>query len=89
MTRRMKMQKGKYVGAIFTDDQKKARRLWGLANEREVKISEAIRTTNMLTRTQAHARLDMIYDHIEKMRAEAQDLFSDVRDSFTIASGRL
>lgn len=85
-----RMTKGKYAGATFTPDQKKARRWWERAQKDQCALLDALCTTDAtLTREEYHARLDKVFDSIERRRAKALDLFPEVDQSFTIATLRV
>lgn len=81
------MQKGKYVDTKFTADQKKARAIWTRAREQETALMDGLMLIHPNhSRKELHRRLDKRLDQIERLRAKAEDLFSDVDESFTIAS---
>ena len=81
------MKPGKYVGHKFTKDQKQARRLWERYREQEATINDALMVITLgETRQVLHARLDRRLDTIAKGKARAEEMFPEVRESFTIAS---
>ncbi len=81
------MKAGKYVDHKFTQDQKKARMLWRLSNKEICEINDALKIITWgSTRKAMHDRLDRRLDTIEKRQASAKALFSDVENSFTIAT---
>ena len=86
----MKMKPGKYVHHKFTADQKKARAKWERAREQRLAIEDALMVvTYRVPRQELHDRLDRRLDTIERMEASAKELFPDVSESYTIASGTM
>lgn len=61
----------------YTDQQKKARRMWQCANEYYFELVDALRTSpdGQISREKFHANLDMVLDAIERNREEAIELF--------------
>lgn len=86
----MKMQKGKYVGATFTKEQRRARKLHQEALDDWCNLCDALMCMpDDRPREELHKRLDQALDHIDKKREIAKELFPDVRESFTIAQGTI
>ena len=85
----MKLKKGKYVGCTFSAEQKKARSFWRRASEQECGLRDGLMICDMPNRAECHKKLDKRLDQIERLRNTATELFSDVSESFTIASGTL
>jgi hypothetical protein len=84
------MKPGKYVNHKFTADQKKARAIWRRADEELIAIDDALMVLPIVDdRAELHARLDRRLDAIERGYARAKELFPDVSESFTIASGTM
>lgn len=86
----MKMTPGKYVNHKFTADQRRARAIWDRAHKEQLAINDALMVINWgSTREELHARLDRRLDVIERSQARAREIFPDVSESYTIASGVL
>jgi len=84
------MKPSKYVGHKFTPEQKRARTIWRRADKELLAIDDALMVIPIVSdRKQLHARLDRRLDAIERGYARAKDLFPDVSESFTIASGTI
>jgi hypothetical protein len=75
--------------SVLTADQERARRKWSAALKRRCDIADALKTTQIEDRAHAHARLDRLWDNIERIEADALELFPGVDDSFTISTFRL
>lgn len=86
----MKMRKGKYMGATFNKEQKRARKLHQEALDDWCNLCDALMCMpDDRPREELHKRLDQALDHIDKKREIAKELFPDVRESFTIAQGTI
>ncbi len=70
----------------FNADQRTARRKWKVASEYYFELVDALKTSpdGEISREQFHAKLDAVLDAIERNREEATELFSEVKESFTI-----
>lgn len=86
----MKMRKGKYVGATFTPQQKRARKLHQQALDDWCNLCDALMCMpDDRPREELHKRLDHALDTIEQKRKIAKELFPDVSESFTISEGTM
>jgi hypothetical protein len=86
----MEMRKGKYVGATFTKEQKRARRLYQQALDDWCNLCDALMCApDDRPREELHKRLDQALDHIDQKNKIAKELFPDVSRSFAISEGTM
>ena len=85
----MKLKPGKYVNHKFNADEKKARAFWRRAMEQETGLCAGLMLIYQPDRAECHKKLDKRLDQIDRLRSKAKELFPDVGNSFTIASGTI
>ena len=90
------MKQTKWATYKFSADEKKARAKWRRAQENVNDINDALRQYPTASlekfveqRAELHKRLDKRLDVIEKTIASAKNLFPEVDQSFTVATGRI
>lgn len=75
----------------FTEDQKRARRMWRTAGKYDFELIDVFCVSPekalKFNRAEWHERLDLTLDRIERIRKEAIELFPKVKESMTIAEG--
>ncbi len=81
------MKKTKWATHKFTARESAARAKYRRAEEQRSDIVEALKSCDhYMSREAMHKRLDRRLDTIERMQASAKELFSEVGESFTVAT---